>query len=286
MLGLLRSLVVVTFALTAMASAQVQVSLRLVKKEVMAGEAVMAHITLTNNSGRELVLQGDGRVSWLDFVIKNDRDIPISTRGNIQFGPVVIPAGQSLARSIDLNQYYRVNEVGSYSVYTVVRPNPQDRQEGFMSNRLLFSATSGQRYWHQRYGFGGQTREFVVLTNKNDQTTELYVQVLDSTLGTPLRTVSLGGALMFRDPSITLDGVQMLHVLALVSPTMYQHTLVSPNGEVIRQEFHQRAAQGDPSLVTFGDGSVKVANSIPYDPKKAAAERAKGHKASDRPTGF
>lgn len=284
--GLLRSLTVLTFALSAVAHAQVQASLRLAKKEVIAGEAIPANLTLTNNSGRELTLQGDGRISWLDLVVKNSRGIPVSPRGNAQFGPIILPAGQSLTRRIDLNQYYRITELDSYSVYAVVRPNMNDRQEGFMSNRLLFQVTTGQRFWHQKFGFSGQTREFVVLTSSGEKGTQLYAQVLDANLGTPLSTATLGTALMFREPSVTLDGQQMLHILALISPAMYQHTLISPNGAIISQTFHQRAAQGEPSLVTFGDGSVQVANSIPYDAKAAAEERAKGKKASDRPPGF
>ena len=35
-------------------------------------------------------------------------------------------------------------------------------------------------------------------------------------------------------------------------------------------KIHQRGPQGDPQLLTFADGSVRVANSIPYDPKAAA----------------
>lgn len=284
--GMMRALLTIVFTLTAVANAQVQVSLRLMKKELMAGEAVPATITLTNNSGRELTLRGDGRISWLDCVIKNDKGMPISPRGDAQFGPVVIPAGQSLSRRVDLNQYYRLTELGAYSVYAVVRPNMQDRQEAFMSNRLLFNVTTGQRYWHQKYGYSGQTREFVVLTNPGEQLTQLYVQVLDANLGTPIRTIVLGSVLTFREPMITLDGQQILHVLALVSPTMWRHSRVSPAGDLISQELHQRGARGEPSLLTFGDGSVQVSNSVRYDDKAASEERAKARKASDRPPGI
>lgn len=36
-------------------------------------------------------------------------------------------------------------------------------------------------------------------------------------------------------------------------------------------------------MMAYGDGSVRVVNSIPYDVEAMAKERAKVHKISDRP---
>ena len=64
---------------------------------------------------------------------------------------------------------------------------------------------------------------------------------------------------------------------------MWVHCVINTDGKLVDRQIHQRGPQGDPQLLTFGDGSVRVANSIPYDPKAAAEQRAKVRKASDRP---
>ena len=54
-------------------------------------------------------------------------------------------------------------------------------------------------------------------------------------------------------------------------------------GKLVDRQIHQRGAQGDPQLLTFGDGTVQVTNSVPFDQKAADEAKAKIRKASDRP---
>ena len=65
---------------------------------------------------------------------------------------------------------------------------------------------------------------------------------------------------------------------------MWVHCQVSADGKLVDRTIHQRAAQGDPVLMAYGDGSVRVVNSIPYDPAAGSRGGAqKVRKASDRP---
>jgi hypothetical protein len=66
---------------------------------------------------------------------------------------------------------------------------------------------------------------------------------------------------------------------------MWVHCQIDTDGKLVERQIHQRGAQGDPQLLTFGDGTVRVSNSIPYDQKAAAEAKAKLRKASDRPSG-
>jgi len=93
----------------------------------------------------------------------------------------------------------------------------------------------------------------------------------------------MGDALSIRKPSVTVDKNQRMHVLFLATPTMWAHYMIDLDGNVVNREIHKRGAQGDPRLLTFADGTVQVANSIPYDPQAAAAARAKIRRISERP---
>lgn len=264
------------------AHAQIATSLSLTKKQFVAGEPVTAVVTITNHAGQELLFRGDERTPWLDFVVKRDNGSPSIPKGRNSFGTVKIPAGQSMSRQVNLSQLFPLADQGTFTVYAVVR-TPGQTSEGFVTNRCLFSITGGRPYWTQKIGFRGQTREFRVLNYAGDQSTQLYAQVVDGRTGMPINTFSLGDALMFRKPQVTVDGSQTMHVLFLVSPTMWVHARVSAEGKLVKREFHLRGAQGDPQMMTQGDGTVSIANSQPYDPQAAQEARTKARKASDRP---
>ncbi|NJM37675.1 MAG: hypothetical protein HC845_07355 [Akkermansiaceae bacterium] len=74
-----------------------------------------------------------------------------------------------------------------------------------------------------------------------------------------------------------------MHVMFLATPTMWVHCQIDADGKLVNRQIHQRGDQGDPQLLTFPDGSVRVGNSIPYDEKAVKAASGKVRKASDRP---
>jgi len=270
------------------AHGQVSASLRLSKTQYVAGEAVVAVVTISNNSGQEQVFQTTSRMSWLDFVIKDSKGEPAYPKSRPTFGAVKIPAGQTMAREVVLNSLFQLSDVGSYSIYGVVR-TPGQTTEGYSTNRLLFNLTGGRPYWTQKVGVPGNAskiREYRVLNYSGEQTTQLYVQVMDCAIGTSIQTFSLGDVLMFRKPQITVDKNQVLHVFFLSTPTLWTHVRVDTNGKLLTREFHLRGPQGDPQLLAFPTGEIGISNSIPFDPKAAAEAKAKVRKASDRPTGF
>lgn len=269
------------------ARAQLDASLRLLKNQHVAGEQVIAVVTVTNHAGRELLFASDGRMQWLDFVVRDSRGNPVSPRGRYLFGPMKIAAGQTLAREVDLSQHFQLNRPGNFSVSAVINP-PKESVEGVSTNRVTFTQSSGVLYWSQKVGLSRDptnTRDFRVLSFAGDNKNRLYAQVHDSRSGEPVRTFPLGEVLMMRRPMATVDRKQRMHVIFLSTPSMWVHSVVDTDGRLVSRNVHQRAAQGDPVLVTAADGSVKVTNSIPYDAKANAEERAKARKASDRPFG-
>lgn len=281
--AILRLLLPLAF-LASFANAQLVTSLRLSKTQYVAGEPVIAIVTITNHSGRNLVLQGEGRTQWLDFLIRNLNGSPVNAPRGTVFGALKIGAGQSMAREVDLTQHFYLVEPGNFSVAAVVRM--PGGQGDTATNRAVFTLDPGRVFWTQKVGIPnkpGQTREYRVINFSGGNSTQIYAQVVDNRTGMPLRTFPLGDVLSIRKPTVTVDRNQRLHVLFLSTPTMYVHCEVDSDGRLTKRNIHQRGPQGDPILLTSATGQVGVANSIPYDPKAAAAARAKVRKASDRP---
>lgn len=264
--------------------AQLAASLAITKKQHLAGEPVIAVVTVTNHAGREMVFRSDGRFQWLDFVLKTTNGTTVNPKGRKLFGPMKIGAGQTLAREVDLSEHFQLSEPGNFTAYAVVHP-PGDTTEGTTTNRVVFSQSPGRLYWSQKVGVNkaSNTREYRILNFSGDTKSQIYCQIVDGQTGQFVRTFLLGDVLMLRKPLATVDRDQRMHVMFLATPTMWVHCVVNTDGKLVDRQIHQRGAQGDPQLLTFGDGTVRVANSIPYDPKAAAEARAKARKASDRP---
>jgi hypothetical protein len=266
--------------------AQLATSLSMNKRTYIAGESVIAEIIVTNHSGRELTLASTRALPWLSFVVTNSKGNPVPTRKLNVFGAMKIKAGESLAKRVDLAEFFHLDNQGNFAASAVVR-DPNGTVQGATTNRMLFNLNPGRLYWSQKIGVGkgkdNHNRELKLMTFSDGQKTQLYAQVVDGRTGTSITAFSLGDALMLRKPMVTLDGKQRMHVMYLGTPSMWVHCQVSADGKLVGRDIHQRAAQGDPILMAYGDGSVRVMNSILYDPKAVEAERSKIHKANDRP---
>lgn len=267
------------------AQAQLSSSLKILKKQHLTGEPVLAVVTVTNHAGRDLILQSDGRFQWLNFSVKTANGTPVNPRGRALFGPIQIGAGQTMAREVDLTQHFQLNQSGNFTVSAAIRL-PDEQAEGTSTNRAFFNQSAGTLYWSQKVGVHGsskQSRDFRVLNFSGDSKPQIYAQVVDGKTGQFVRTFPLGDILMLRKPVVTVDRQQRMHVMFLATPVMWVHYVINTDAEVVNRQIHQRAAVGDPQLLALADGSVQVANSIPYDPLAAAEQKAKIHKASDRP---
>lgn len=267
------------------AQAQLASSLAITKKQHLTGEVVIAVITVTNHAGRDLVLQSDGRFQWLNLSVKTANGTPINPRGRQLFGPIKIGAGQTLAREVDLSQHFQLNQQGNFTVSAAIRL-PDQQAQGTSTNRAFFNQSSGSLYWSQKVGIPGspnQIREFRILNFSGDSKPQIYAQIVDGKTGQLVHTFPLGDALMLRKPTVTVDRAQRMHVIYLATPVMWVHYVIDTDGRVINRQIHQRGPVGDPQLLALANGSVQVTNSIPYNPTAAAEQKAKIHKASDRP---
>lgn len=244
-----------------------------------------AVVTITNHAGQLLTFASDGRTQWLSFIMKDRHGESVPAKGKVIFGKMTIKAGESLAREVDLAQHFQLGEPGNFSVAAVVHM-PGNTGEGSSTNRVLFNQSPGVLYWKQKVGIPGkpgQTREFRILNFSGDEKAQIYAQVIDGRTGQNVRTFLLGDVLMLRKPLATVDRNQRLHVMFLATPMMWVHCQIDTDGKLADRQIHQRAAAGDPQLLTFADGTVRVANSVPYDQKAAAEAKSKIRKASDRP---
>ncbi len=264
--------------------AQVVVRLKMSKRTYLLHEPVTATVYITNHAGRQLILRREGSRSWLNFhLTSKGRTIPPARI--IDYKPVVIPAGQTVARSVTLSNTYSLGRMGDYACSCSVNM-PGSTRNGFSSNRVLFTISYGRTVWVQRAGIPkmpGQTREYKLITFSGNGINELYAEVSSVNTGLNIATIPLGSILTFRKPQGTFDAQNNLHALYQVKPNIFTHTCISPTGKVKFSVYHKRGrAGGDPRLV-FVAGAVRVAGSVPYNPAAERAVQKKIHNISERP---
>ena len=266
------------------ATAQVSVHLQMNKKSYVVGEPITATLNITNRSGRRLVLSNNQVSSWLNFEISNSgRSIPPARKVN--YKSAVIPAGQSIARSVNVSTAYAIGRFGNYTCSASVRL-PGSTINGTSSNRVHFTVGKGRAVWRERAGLHKspkQIREYGLVTFNGNGGLELYAEVKSKNTGLSIATVPLGKVINFRNPTASIDRQSNMHALYQVKPDLFTHVKISPNGRILSSSHHKRGRLGAPRLTTFTSGEVVVAGSVPFDPKKAAADRRKIHPISERP---
>ena len=175
------------------AYSQVMVHLKMNKANYILNEPVTATVTITNHAGRELVLRGDGSSSWLSFQLSaNARVIPSARRMN--YRPVVVPAGQTVARQVSLSSSFSLGRMGNYTLLAMVNM-PGEGRNAYSSNRVHFTIANGRTAWVQRAGIPdapGEIREYKLLTFTGNRAMELFAQVNSANTGVNIRTIPLG----------------------------------------------------------------------------------------------
>ena len=282
------SMILMVLALTLYAGiqahGQIAVNLKVNKSSYMLNEPVTATIRITNHAGRQLVLQGNKTRPWLSFhLVSNGRVVPVARR--INYGPVVIPSGETATRTVSLNTTYSLGKMGNFTcTATVNMPGPT--RNGFTSNRDQFSITNGRTIWVQRAGIPeapGEIREYKLLTFSANRALELYAQVSSANRGLHIATIPLGKVLMIRKPTATLDSSNNMHALYQVQPNVFTHVTISPTGAVIATAQHKRGASGSQPRLYPLNGKVVVAGSTPHDAEVEAAQAKKVRNISERP---
>lgn len=266
------------------ARAQVAVRLQMNKSSYILNEPITATIHITNHAGRQLVLRNESGRPWLNFnITSRGRVTPVARAVN--YGAVVIPSGQTVARSVNLNLSHALGTMGNYSCEAYVNM-PGPTRNGFASNRVQFTVSKGHTIWSQRAGVPqapGEIREYRLMKFSGNRTTELFADVSSTNRGQHIATIPLGKILTFRKPTGTLDGANQMHALYQVGPGLFSHSCITPDGKLKFTSHHKRGSTGDPRLITFGNGEVRVAGSILYNPAAEAAQQKKIHNISERP---
>lgn len=261
--------------------AQLNVDLQLNRRQFIPHEPIPLAVRLTNRAGKELLLHGDTRRSWLNVMVSDQRGNPIAPYRPLSFQAAKVPVGRSVAKQLDLNTLFPLHSFGKYTVYTVIT---LPTGETFQSGRKVFDITKGRTIYEQRVGLGGKARDYRLISFAPGRTSYLYFQAELVEERRVVLTYPIGELLQHRKPEATVDKDGRLNVLYLGAPDRYMHVLIDSRGKVAKRTQYKRGPSGDPRLIAFANGEVKVAGGTVFDPAAQRAKKAKLRKISERPS--
>lgn len=280
---------------TEKSQAQINVRLQATKQTYVAYEPIEAVLSITNRAGRDIILNGPTSAgqqtgaSWLTFEIKDNDNHLVSPKRVVRHEPVIIPAGQTLQRKFMINQSHPMSREGLYRVRaSVYFPN---LKKYFPSQEVTLNVSDGRKIWSQvvgvpegRTGEGGY-RRYTLLTFASGAAKELYFRLHDEQTGGVRTTYSLGSVILVRNPEAQVDSNNRLHVLHMIAPRTYAHTVLEVDGKVANRDIYREDAQR-PRLAASGIGDIVVINGVPESEANASPLDADVRRLSERPQGM
>lgn len=277
-------------ALAGTAHAQLQVTLKLSRVLYMAYEPLLAEVSITNLSGRDMNLADAPGHPWFGFEVFAGKDTllpPVDP--NYHIDALFIPAGQTVKRTLNLTPLYPLQDFGPHSLRAVIYDKAADKY--YSSNRKAIEITDGVQVWTQTVGAtdaqGGGSRKISLLTNRLAKENRLYARIMNPDTGVVLACYSLGPVFIFSPPEYTLDDKNQLNVLQMVGPRQYFYTQIDANGKILQRTSYIDG-KSSPKLSREDTGFVVVKGGKLDTPETRAAgqkPRANLPKLSDRPIG-
>ena len=234
-------------------NAQLIVNMNLPKTNYLSYEPMVATVTVYNRAGNDVVLGGPKGRGWMSFDVYRDGQLlsPRSFDGG--FETMLLKAGRSVTKKVDINRLYPVADYGSYTINASVYFPP--RRSYFSSKKRRVNVTDARAFWKQSFGFSqdrnelASFRQFSLHEHRESANSALYVR-LRETKGTKVYcTFSLGRFINVRKPQATIDAQNRLHVMHMISPRIYSHARVSPEGAFLGNEYFRETTETRPSLV-------------------------------------
>jgi hypothetical protein len=274
------------------ASAQVRVDLSLHRSLFIRYEPLVAIVSITNLSGRDLNLADQDNHKWFSFHIESAAGALVPPYNpDYSLSPVQIPAGQSIKRAVNITPLYPLSEYGIYRVRATVF-DPESKRFYSSNPPLNVEITEGRMLWQQTIGVpddgkneAGQTRTATLLSHRLPDETQLYLRIEDRENGLIFCTHQLGRLVSFNKPEVEIDAQNQIHVLQNTAPRMFLYTEVGLDGQILDRKQFAGSTESRPTLRRNTAGGYQVVGGTFLDPTKVVQDQTAPPppSVSDRP---
>lgn len=276
------------FALLLLASsavAQYATNITLPKNNFLQGEPLVATVTITNRSGADVIVGGKGSRPWIQFQFEDGQGRQLSP---VQIGsaePFTLKAGGTTKHTVQIEGQSSTGQLGTF--YTTAHIFHPISGQYYATARARVNVTDAKPMFDDGFGVpagfpqAGRARRYHAIVFRDIDSISLYARVVDDRTKEPLVTQPLGPIITSIQPRIQIDAKNFLHLLFVVQPTLFCHTVVKPDGSIAKREYYRDRDGSRPTLVMTGTGA-EIVGGENFDPAKAP--KTKGfRKTSERP---
>jgi hypothetical protein len=276
-------------AFLASAHAQLSVELNIKRRLFISHEPIIATVTITNLTGRDITLTDTPEMQWFAFQVlgANDRIFP-PRNPNYALDPVEIKAGAQKRRTVNMSELYEIGEFGIYRIRASIFF--ADYKKFFSSRASSIEITDGQLLWAQTAGVpdglpgGGAMRRFSLLAHQQGDYRMLYVRVEDRDTGEVFCTQELGRMIEGQPPTAEFDLGNNLYVLQLIGQREYLLSKIGLNGDYLGGTRYT-APKSRPYFRKLPDGQLQIVGGR-RETTVAQSQSEAPTKLSQRPPGL
>lgn len=272
------------------ASAQLTVGLQISRRLHMIYEPVLATVSITNMSGRELTLEDSQQSQWFGFQITSPEGRLTPPRNpDYHLDPLHLQPGETVKRTVNLNDLYSIGDFGPQKIRAAIYST--DFNRFFTSIPVNIELTDGRTIWKQTVGVPdalpgvGGTRQFSLLTLELEKGKMLYVRVEGVEDGKIYGCYQLGRLVHGVQPETMFDAGNNLWILQLVGEKTYFLTKIGVGGEFAAQSTYV-TPKSKPFLRKQPDGTLQLVGAVRQPRTQPGAAAPEIPKLSDRPPGF
>ena len=225
---------------------------------------------------------------WFSFQITGPEGHSVPARDpNYELQPLPIRAGMTVKRSVNLNELYRLGDLGSYRAVASIFLSTAGKW--FSSKPDPFDLTEGRLVWKQIAGVPesdnlNENHVFSLLTLEHDKGRMLYVRVTGENDGLVYGCYNLGRILDGFAPDAKFDSGNNLAILQATGRQEYILSRIGVQGNFVGQSIYN-TVKGTPFLRRLADGTLQIVGATRQAPV-AQASLEDAPKLSDRPAGF
>jgi hypothetical protein len=265
----------------------VNVGIEVKKRSFLRYEPLLVTVSLSNLSGRDLLLE-DGESQWFSFlVLQGDRDTVLSPRNpDYRLDPLELKIGETVKRTVDLNRLYPVSEYGIHRIRATIYIKGLDKY--FTSKTANVDITEGERCGSKLWVSLRRCRMPAACTRSHcfllraPAINISTVRITDPSTGNVLCMYKLGHIIDNTQFQAQFDSTNTLHVLQLIGPKTYNLSQVGVNGEMYGQSIYD-APKFKPMLRRDSTGNLDIVGATK---RVEAAKGGPTPKLSDRPPGL
>lgn len=226
------------FLSVGIASAQLSIQIRAAKDTFLVYEGIPVTVSIRNYSGRSIQLENTGENSWLKFMVIDEANqlVPV-TAPFVAGESVLIAAGQTVSRVIDLLPYYDLRKRGNFQVQASVA------NAGLVvtSAKLNLTIINGREIWTQTIGLPAvegtpeEFRTYTLVARREGDKDQLFVGVRGEPSHAVFSLVPLGPCIATEELKGRLDKDAHLHVLFQNAPRSYGYVHLDPSAKVVNR---------------------------------------------------